>query len=57
MKTKESFKTLSFVFILALLSSSSHAQQTITVIRIVDGDTLKVRYWGKEERKRGSWGE
>ncbi len=33
-------------------SSSLHAQQTTTVERIVDGDTLKVRYWGKEESIR-----
>ncbi len=45
-------KTLSFLFILTLLSSPLHAQQTTTVTRIVDGDTLKVRYWGKEESIR-----
>ncbi len=33
-------------------TSSLHAQQTTTVIRVVDGDTLKVRYWGKEESIR-----
>ncbi len=49
---KHSLKTLSFIFILALLSSSLHAQQTTTVVRVVDGDTLKVRYWGKEESIR-----
>ncbi len=49
---KQSLKTLSFIFILALLSSPLHAQQTTTVVRIVDGDTLKVRYWGKEESIR-----
>ncbi len=49
---KQSLKTLSFIFILSLLSSSLHAQQTTTVTRIVDGDTLKVRYWGKEESIR-----
>jgi endonuclease YncB( thermonuclease family) len=36
---------------LALLSSSLHAQQSTTATRIVDGDTLKVRYWGKDEGK------
>ncbi len=30
----------------------SYAQQTTTVVRVVDGDTLKVRYWGKEESIR-----
>ena len=45
-------KTLSFILILTLLSSSLHAQQTTTVVRVVDGDTLKVRYWGKEESIR-----
>jgi endonuclease YncB( thermonuclease family) len=49
---KRYFKPLSFVFVLTLLSSSLHAQQTTTVVRIVDGDTLKVRYWGKEESIR-----
>jgi micrococcal nuclease len=38
--------------ILAFLSSTLHAQQTTTVVRVVDGDTLKVRYWGKEESIR-----
>ncbi len=52
MKTKESLKTLLFIFILAFLSSSLHAQQTTTVTRVVDGDTLKIRYWGKEESIR-----
>ncbi len=33
-------------------SPSLHAQQTTTVVRVVDGDTLKVRYWGKEESIR-----
>jgi micrococcal nuclease len=49
---KQSLKTLPFIFILAFLSSSLHAQQTTTVVRVVDGDTLKVRYWGKEESIR-----
>ncbi len=46
------FKTLSLVLVLVFLSSPLHAQQTTTVIRVVDGDTLKVRYWGKEENIR-----
>ncbi len=33
-------------------SKLSHAQQTTTVVRVVDGDTLKIRYWGKEESIR-----
>ncbi len=33
-------------------SKSSYAQQTTTVTRIVDGDTIKIRYWGKEESIR-----
>ena len=45
-------KTILLVFVLTLLSSLLHAQQTTTVVRIVDGDTLKVRYWGKEESIR-----
>ncbi len=49
---KKPLKTLSFIFILALLSSSSHAQQETTVIRVVDEDTLKVRFGGKDENKQ-----
>ncbi len=49
---KQFLKTLLFIFILAFLSSSLHAQQTTTVTRVVDGDTLKIRYWGKEESIR-----
>ena len=49
---KPSLITLSFIFILTLLSSSLHAQQITTVTRVVDGDTLKIRYWGKEESIR-----
>ncbi len=46
---KQSLRTLSFIFILTFLSSSLQAQQTTTVVRVVDGDTLKVRYWEKEQ--------
>ncbi|HDY69125.1 MAG: hypothetical protein JYX80_14645 [Candidatus Scalindua sediminis] len=49
---KQFLKILSFIFILAFLSSSLHAQQTTTVIRVVDGDTLKIRYWEKDESIR-----
>ncbi len=49
---KVSIKGFPFIFILALLSPSLHAQQTTTVVRVVDGDTLKVLYWGKEESIR-----
>ncbi len=35
-----------------ILSTNTYAQQTTTVIRVVDGDTLKIRYWGKEESIR-----
>jgi endonuclease YncB( thermonuclease family) len=52
---KTPLKTLSFIFVLAFLSSSLHAQQTTTVVRIVDGDTLKVRYWGKDEKHKAYW--
>ncbi len=45
-------KILTVSLFLALLSSSLHAQQTTTVVRVVDGDTLKIRYWGKEESIR-----
>ena len=43
---------ISFVFILTLLTSPLHAQQTTTVTRIVDGDTIKVFYLGNEESIR-----
>jgi micrococcal nuclease len=43
---------ISFVFILILLASPLHAQQTTTVTRIVDGDTIKVFYLGNEESIR-----
>ncbi len=49
---KQFLKTLLFIFILAFLSSSLHAQQTTTVTRVVDGDTLKIRYLIKEESIR-----
>ncbi len=49
---KKLLKTLSFIFILSLLSSSLHAQQTTTVVRVVDGDTLWVRYGGQREKVR-----
>jgi micrococcal nuclease len=41
-----------FVVLSLFLSTNTYAQQTTTVVRIVDGDTLKVRYWGKEESIR-----
>ncbi len=43
---------ISFVFILTLLASSLHAQEAVTVTRIVDGDTIKVFYLGNEENIR-----
>ena len=43
---------ISFVFILTILASPLHAQQTTTVTRIVDGDTLKVFYLEGEESIR-----
>ncbi len=54
---KTSLKTLSFVFVLALLSSSLHAQELVirelvTVIKIIDGDTLWVYYGGQREKVR-----
>ncbi len=43
---------ISFAFILTLLTSPLHAQQTTTVTRIVDGDTLKVFFLEGEESIR-----
>ncbi len=38
---KQSLKTLSFIFSVTFLSSSLHAQELVTVIKIIDGDTLR----------------
>ncbi len=46
----KSLKTLLFAFILTFLSSSLHAQEQVTVIKIIDGDTLWVRYGGQMEK-------
>ena len=45
---------LLFIFFTLISTTLSYAQirDTVTVTRIVDGDTLKVRYWGKEESIR-----
>ena len=45
-------KILLSLFIVLFLSSHTNAQQLITVTRVVDGDTLKAQYWGKEESLR-----
>ena len=46
-------KLLFILFILInVLPSYSQALETTTVTRVVDGDTIKVRYWGKEESIR-----
>ncbi len=45
-------KTLSFVFALVLLPSSSHAQQKTTVTRIIEGDIIQALYGGVEKRIR-----
>jgi micrococcal nuclease len=52
MKSSSLFKGILTVLIALALSSSSHAQETYKVIRIVDGDTLKINYKGKEESIR-----
>jgi micrococcal nuclease len=49
---KQSLKTLSFIFTVTFLSSSLHAQELVTVIKIIDGDTLWVHYEGQRERVR-----
>ena len=45
-------KLLLSLFIVLLLSSHTNAQQLNSVTRVIDGDTLKVRYWGKVESIR-----
>jgi micrococcal nuclease len=52
MVMKKSLKTLSFLFVLAFLSLSLHAQELVTVIKIIDGGTLWVRYGGQREKVR-----
>ncbi len=49
---KEILTILSFTFILPCLLPSLHAQDTATVMRVVDGDTLKVNFKGQEESIR-----
>ncbi len=41
-----------FLFFSLFLSANTYAQQPTTVVRVVDGDTLKIRYWGKDESIR-----
>jgi micrococcal nuclease len=46
-------RRLLIIFVLSLfVTTNSYAQQTTTVTRIVDGDTLKVFYLGSEESIR-----
>ncbi len=49
---KTLLKTLSFVLILVLMSSSLHAQQKTTVTRIIDGDMIQALYGEVEKRIR-----
>jgi len=49
---KISLKTILFILFLTLLSSSLQAEQTTTLTRVVDGDTLKIIYLGQEESIR-----
>ncbi len=41
-----------FVVLSLFLTANSYAQQTTTVTRVVDGDTLKSLCWGREESIR-----
>lgn len=43
---------LSAIFILLLINSVLAAQEIATVLKIIDGDTLKLNYNGKEENIR-----
>ncbi len=49
---RQFLKILSFVFVLALLSSSLYARETTTVTRIIEGDTIQALYGGVEKRIR-----
>ena len=49
---RQFLKALLFVLILAFIASSLYAQQTTTVVRITDGDTLKIDYKGQKESIR-----
>ena len=49
---RKQIKTLSLVFVLALVSSPIYAQQKTTVTRVIDGDVIQVIYGGVEKRVR-----
>lgn len=48
----KAFKILSLILVLVFLSSYLYSEQSITVVRIVDGDTLKINYKGQKESVR-----
>ena len=45
-------KRIPFIFLVLFLASSVYAQETAKVLSVVDGDTIKVHYKGKEESVR-----
>ncbi|MCP4366539.1 MAG: thermonuclease [Deltaproteobacteria bacterium] len=49
---RKQIKTLSLVFVLALVSSPISARQKTTVTRIIDGDVVQIIYGGVEKRVR-----
>ena len=49
---RKQIKTLSLVFVLALVSSPIYAQQKTTVTRVIDGDVIQIIYGGVEKRVR-----
>jgi endonuclease YncB( thermonuclease family) len=49
---RASLKRLFPFLIILSFALSLHAQETVRVLRVVDGDTLKFNYKGKEESLR-----
>ena len=45
-------KRLFPLFIILSFALSLHAQETVKILRVVDGDTLKISYKGKQESIR-----
>jgi len=52
MKIKYIKQSILLLFLLMFLVSFAYAKDTATVLKVVDGDTLKILYQGKEESIR-----
>ena len=49
---RTSLKRLFPLLIILSFALSLHAQETVKILRVVDGDTLKINYKGKQESIR-----